>query len=159
MASEPGSSVGIAIDYGLGGPGFQSRWEARFSALVHTGPGAHTASCKMGTGSFPEVNCGRGVLLTTHPLLVPRSWKSRTIPVLSLRAFVAYDMVQPTYIQSLTLWRITLSYVPVMYRYKDSIRTSQWAQFDFVRYAESYILHEKAMTYFYKLQETREHVV
>jgi len=24
----------------------------------------------MGTGSFPEVKCGRGVLLTTHPLLV-----------------------------------------------------------------------------------------
>ena len=46
---------------------------------VQTGPGAHPASCKMGTGSFPEVKCGRGVLLTTHPLLVPRSWKSRTI--------------------------------------------------------------------------------
>jgi len=28
-----------------------------------------------GTGSFPGVKCGRGVLLTTHPLLVPRSWK------------------------------------------------------------------------------------
>jgi len=27
----------------------------------------------MGTVSFPEVKCGRGVLLTTHPLLVPRS--------------------------------------------------------------------------------------
>ena len=24
---------------------------------------------------------GRGVLLTTHPLLVPRSWKSRAIPL------------------------------------------------------------------------------
>jgi len=33
----------------------------------------------MGTGSFPGVKCGRGVLLTTHPLLLPRSWKSRTI--------------------------------------------------------------------------------
>jgi len=33
----------------------------------------------MGTGSFPGVKCGRGVLLTTHPLLVPRSWKSRAI--------------------------------------------------------------------------------
>jgi len=27
----------------------------------------------MGTGSFPGAKCGRGVLLTTHPLLVPRS--------------------------------------------------------------------------------------
>jgi len=25
------------------------------------GPGAHPASCKMDTGSFPEVKCGRGV--------------------------------------------------------------------------------------------------
>ena len=35
----------------------------------------------MGTGSFPEVKCGRGVLLTTHPIPVPQSWKSRAIPV------------------------------------------------------------------------------
>ena len=35
----------------------------------------------MGTGSFSEVKCGRGVLLTTHPLLVPRSRKSKTIPL------------------------------------------------------------------------------
>ena len=45
---------------------------------VQTGSGAHPASCKMGTGSFPGVKCGRGVLLTTHPLLVPRSWKSKS---------------------------------------------------------------------------------
>ena len=51
----PGSSVGIATDYGLEGPGIESRLEARFSAPFQTGPGAHTASCKMGTGSFPEV--------------------------------------------------------------------------------------------------------
>jgi len=35
----------------------------------------------LGTGSFPGIKCGRGVLLTTHPLLVPRSWKSRAIPL------------------------------------------------------------------------------
>ena len=35
----------------------------------------------MGTGSFPGVKCGRGVLLTTHSLLVPRSWKSRAMPL------------------------------------------------------------------------------
>jgi len=28
---------------------------ARFSAPVQTGPGAHPASCKMSTGSFPGV--------------------------------------------------------------------------------------------------------
>jgi hypothetical protein len=35
----------------------------------------------MGTGSSPGVKRGRGVLLTTHPLLAPRSWKSRAIPL------------------------------------------------------------------------------
>jgi len=44
---------------------------ARFSAPVHTGPGAHPASCTMGTGSFPRPKSGRGVTLTSHPLLVP----------------------------------------------------------------------------------------
>jgi hypothetical protein len=47
--------------------------EARFSAPVQTDPDAHTASCKMGNVSFPGVSCGRGVTLTPHPLLVPRS--------------------------------------------------------------------------------------
>jgi hypothetical protein len=68
----PGSSVGIATDYGLDGPGIESRWRRDFPP-VQTGPGAHGASCTMGTGSFPWVKCGWDVLLTTHPLLVPRS--------------------------------------------------------------------------------------
>ena len=55
---------------------------ARFSAPVQTGPGAHTASCTIGTGSFPGVKSGRGMTLTPHPLLVPWSWKSRAIPLL-----------------------------------------------------------------------------
>jgi len=59
---------------------------ARFSAPVHTGPGAHTASCTMGTGSFPGVKSGRGVTLTPHPLLVPWTRKSRVIPLLTLWA-------------------------------------------------------------------------
>jgi len=68
----PGSSVGIGTGYGLHGPGIESRWEARFSAPVQTGPGAHTASCTMATGSFPGVKSGRGVTLTPHPL--PLLW-------------------------------------------------------------------------------------
>jgi hypothetical protein len=70
-----GSSVGIATGYGLDGPGIESRWGARFFAPVQTGPGAHPASCTMGTGSFPRVESGRGVTLTPHPLLVSRSKK------------------------------------------------------------------------------------
>ena len=58
--------------------------EARFSAPVQTGPGAHPASCKMGTGSFPGVKSGRGVTLIPHPLLVSWSWKSIATPLLPL---------------------------------------------------------------------------
>jgi hypothetical protein len=47
------SSVGIVTRYGLDGPGIESRWGARFSAPVQTGPGAHPVSCTMGTGCFP----------------------------------------------------------------------------------------------------------
>jgi hypothetical protein len=59
--SGPGSSVGIATDYGLDGPGIESRWGRDFSAPVQTGPGAYPASCTKGTGSFPggEVRSGR----------------------------------------------------------------------------------------------------
>ena len=82
----PGSVVGTATGYGLDGPRIESRWGARFSAPVQTGPGAYPASCTMGTGSFPGVNSGRGATLTPHPLLVPWSWKGRAIPLLPLWA-------------------------------------------------------------------------
>ena len=49
------SAVGIATGYGLDGPGIESRWGARFSASVQTGPGAYPASCTKGTGSFQGV--------------------------------------------------------------------------------------------------------
>ena len=49
-------SFGIATRYGLDGPGIESRWGAKFFALVQTGPGAHPASYTMGTGSFPGLN-------------------------------------------------------------------------------------------------------
>ena len=74
----PGGSVGIATELRAGRSGIESRWGREFPP-VQTGPEAHPASCKMGTGSSPAVKCGRGMLLTTHALLVPRSWKSRAI--------------------------------------------------------------------------------
>jgi hypothetical protein len=61
------SSVGIVIGYGLDGPGIEFRWGRVSSASVQTGRGAHTASYTMGTGSFPGVERGRCVVLTTHP--------------------------------------------------------------------------------------------
>jgi hypothetical protein len=69
----PGSSVGIVTGYGLDCPGIESRrgGGTRFFAPVQTGPGAHPASCTMGTRSFPGVKSGRGVTLTLDSLLVP----------------------------------------------------------------------------------------
>jgi hypothetical protein len=79
-----GSSVGIMTSYGLEGLGIESQWEARFSAPVQTGLGAHPVFCTMGTGPFPGVKSGRGVTLTPHPFLAPWSWKGRAIPLLPL---------------------------------------------------------------------------
>ena len=50
------SAVSIASRYELDGVGIKSRWGARFSAPVQTGPVAHPASYTIGTGSFPGVN-------------------------------------------------------------------------------------------------------
>ena len=69
------SSVGIATRYGLYGPGIESRWGARFSAPVQTGPGAYPSSCTIGIGSFPAVKrpgCG-----ADHPPLSKRRGHER----------------------------------------------------------------------------------
>ena len=49
-----GSSVGIATDYGLDGPGSNPVGGRDFPP-VQTGYGTHPASCTMGTESFPWV--------------------------------------------------------------------------------------------------------
>jgi len=72
--------------YGLDGPVIKSRWGARFSAPVQTGPGAQPAFYAMDTRSFPGVQSGRGLSLTPHPFLVSWSGKSRAIPLLPLWA-------------------------------------------------------------------------
>ena len=73
--SGPGSSVGIATDYGMVGPGIVFRWERDFPpsrpALVPTQPPVQWVP-----GLSLGVESGRGVTLTPHPFLVPRS-KSR----------------------------------------------------------------------------------
>jgi len=99
--------------------------EARFSAPVQTGPGTHKASCTKGTGSFPELKSGRVVTLISHPLLVPRSRKSRAISLLPLWA------VRP--VQSLSACTVQLylyspygqyilyrALVPVQYSYNST---------------------------------------
>jgi hypothetical protein len=65
--------VALPVQRLLDGTGIESPWEARIYAPVQTGPEARSASCTMGTGSLPGVRCGRGVRLTPHTLLVPKS--------------------------------------------------------------------------------------
>jgi hypothetical protein len=74
----------------------------RFSAPVQTGPGAHPASCKMGTGSFPRVESGRGVTLTPHPFLVPSS--KHRVELYIYSPFVACKKSE-TYLLSAMLFR------------------------------------------------------
>jgi hypothetical protein len=79
------SSGGIVTDYGLECPGSNPGGDEIFGPS-RRGPGAHSASCKTCTGSFPRVQSGRSVLLATHHFLVPRSWKSKAIPLPTLWA-------------------------------------------------------------------------
>jgi len=61
------SSVGIATNYNLDGPGIESGWGARFSSPVQIGPGPHPAFSTIGTGSFLGVNGQeRGVDYAPH---------------------------------------------------------------------------------------------
>jgi hypothetical protein len=84
MKKKPGSSVSIVSDYGLDDGAIRVRYPAgakdfSSSLCVQTGSEVHPASCKMGTGSpFPGKKRGRGVTLTTHPHLVPKSRMSRS---------------------------------------------------------------------------------
>ena len=82
----PGSSVGIATGYGLDGPGIESRWGRDFPDLSRPALGPTQPPVQWVPGFFPRVNCGRGVTLTPHTLLVPWSRKSRSIPLLPLSA-------------------------------------------------------------------------
>jgi len=68
----------------------------RFSAPVQTGPGSHPAFYTMGIGSFPGVKRpARGVDHPPQPVL--RLSKSRAIPLLPLRAFVACSRLDCTF--------------------------------------------------------------
>jgi len=85
MPYGPGSSVGIGTDYVLEGPGSNPGGDEILRpsrpALGPTEP-----PVKWVPVVSWGVNCGRGVLLTTHPLLVPRSWKSTAINLPTLWA-------------------------------------------------------------------------
>jgi hypothetical protein len=81
---EPGSSVNIVSDYGLDDRAIEVRSPAEAkgfscSLSVQTSSGTHPGSCTMAPGVLtPGVNRGRGVTLTTHPHLLPRSRMNRS---------------------------------------------------------------------------------
>ena len=82
----PGSSVDIVTGYGVDGPGSNTGGDEIFR-LSRPALGPTLSPVKWIPGLSPGgVKCGRGVLLTTHPLLVPRSWNSRDITLVALWA-------------------------------------------------------------------------
>ena len=95
--SEPGSVDGIATGYGLDGPGIEFRWRRHFPHLSRPALGP-------GTLSFLGVKSGVGVTLIPHPLLVPRSWKSRAIPLLPPMGRTAFTEPQCPYNSALYLY-------------------------------------------------------
>jgi hypothetical protein len=85
---EPGSSGSIVSGYGLDDRGsFPGRGKGFFLCTLRPDrlwdpPGLLFNGYR---GPFPGVKCGRGVMLTTHPHLVPRSRKRGAIPPLPIR--------------------------------------------------------------------------
>jgi hypothetical protein len=77
------SVVGIATRYGLEGPGIEFRW----GEIFRTKPDRLRDPPSLlynGYRVFPGSKSGRGVILTTNPLLVPKLRKSWAIPQLTL---------------------------------------------------------------------------
>jgi len=67
--------VGIATRYGLEGPGIKSRWGESFRIYPDRLRGPPSLLYN-GYRFFPRGKGGWGMMLTTHPLLVPRLRKS-----------------------------------------------------------------------------------
>jgi hypothetical protein len=96
VPEEPGTSVSIVFGYGLDDRaiGVRSPAEARGFFLQPLGPyrlWGYTQPLVQLVPSvlFPGVKCDRGVTLTTHPHLVPKSGMSRSYTSSPSSAFVA----------------------------------------------------------------------
>jgi hypothetical protein len=77
------SVVGIATRYGLEGLGIETRWGEIFRTYPDRLRGPPSLLYN-GYRVFPGGKVDRDVMLTTHPLLVPRLRKSWAIPPLTL---------------------------------------------------------------------------
>ena len=73
MIYVPGSVVCIAIGYGLGGPGIESRWGGEIFRTCPDRPWGPPSLLYNGYRVFPGVKSGPVVTMTPHPLLVPWS--------------------------------------------------------------------------------------
>jgi hypothetical protein len=73
MLCGAGSVVGIATAYGLDGPGIEFWWGWDFPHLSRPALRPSQPPVKWVRGLSRGIRCGRGVTLTLHPLLVPRS--------------------------------------------------------------------------------------
>ena len=99
----PGSSVGIATDYGLDGRGSNPDWDETLSTST-VRPWESFRHLYNWYWIFPGCKERRGITLTTNTLLVPMSRRSRVIPLLPLWA------VLPVHLSACTKVHFTFSW-------------------------------------------------
>jgi len=91
----PGSSVGIAIGYGLDGPGVESRWRRDFPHLFRPTLGPIQPPVQWVPGLSRGWRAAGAWRWPLTPLLVPWSRKSRAIPLLPLWAVRPVQSLMP----------------------------------------------------------------
>jgi hypothetical protein len=98
LSGGPGSVVGIATGYGLGGPVIESRWGRDFPHLTRPALGPTQPPVQWVPILSGGLKRGQGVTMTPHLFLVPWSRKGRTIPLLPLLAVRPYRASVPVQI-------------------------------------------------------------